>query len=192
MTLDNISPYICTIIPITPFLNKQVKNFAYSAIACLAFGMFVALFISAEVEHLVNHHQTAKFLHASEAACHLIMSLYGFYLILARKVKLEWKTYGKALIFIYGTITFGIVLNWFFKKGNFGMDMHGDYSIYFMDLFDSFEATLLAYLAGVFITITLGFLVGIGLDRFCHPPKKKCPEEEKPNASQTIEKQLDS
>ena len=164
MTLDNISPYICTVIPFTPLLDKKVKNFVYSGIAFLSFGMFVAMFISPEVEYLFNYHQDAKFIHVSEAACHLIMSIYGFYLILSDKVKINLKNYTRALIFIYASIGFGVFLNFFFHRSYFGMNMYGDYSIYFMDLFGSFEITFLAYILGVFFTITAGYLIGLLID----------------------------
>ena len=173
MTFDNISPYICTVIPLTLFMNKRVKDFAYSAIAFLAFGMFVAMFISPEVEYLMNYHQDAQFLHVSEALCHLIMGVYGFYLVLSGKVKLTLKSYGKALAFIYASIGFGIFLNYFFHQSNFGMDMYGNYSIYFLDIFDSFEATLIAYLVGVLFTMTVGFFIATFIDWVSRPKRKK-------------------
>ena len=89
MTFDNISPYISTVILLTPLMSKKVKDYAYSAIAMLGFGMFVAMFISPEFEYIFNYHQDAKFLHVSEATCHLIMAIYGFYLILSNKVKVN-------------------------------------------------------------------------------------------------------
>jgi hypothetical protein len=38
------------------------------------------------------------------------------------------------------------------------MDMYGNYSIYFLDIFGTFEATFVAYLFGILATVTLGFL----------------------------------
>lgn len=173
MTLDNISPFIATIILVIPFVSKKVREFIYPAIAFLSFGMFVALYISPGNEYIVNYHQQALPIHVSEAACHLIMSIYGFYLMLSGKVKHNSKAYAKALIFIYSVIGYGIFLNYFFHKSFFGMDMHGKYSIYFMDIFGSFEATLIAYLLGVLFTLTSGYLVCIFIDWVSSPQKKK-------------------
>ena len=177
MTLDNISPFIATIMLVIPFVSKKVKEFIYPAIAFLSFGMFVALYISPGNEYIVNYHQQALPIHVSEAACHLIMAIYGFYLILSGKVKHNSKSYAKALIFIYSVIGYGIFLNYFFHKSFFGMDMHGNYSIYFMDLFGSFEATLIAYLLGVLFTLTSGYLVSIFIDWVSSPEKKKQKDE---------------
>lgn len=173
MTLDNISPFIATIILVIPFVSKKVREFIYPAIAFLSFGMFVALYISPGNEYIVNYHQQALPIHVSEAACHLIMSIYGFYLMLSGKVRHNSKAYAKALIFIYSVIGYGIFLNYFFHKSFFGMDMHGKYSIYFMDIFGSFEATLIAYLLGVLFTLTSGYLVCIFIDWVSSPEKKK-------------------
>lgn len=165
MTLENISPYICTVILFTPLLNKTVRDYAYCAIAFLGFGMFLAMYISPGAEFLLNFQQNARFIHISEGTCHLIMALYGFYLILSGKVKINSRNFFKALVFIYASIGFGVFLNWCFHLSNFGMNMYGDYSIYFLDIFGSFEATFIAYLLGVFVTILMGYLVGMFLDR---------------------------
>ena len=175
MTLENISPYICTVILFTPFLNKTVKDYAYCAIAFLGFGMFLAMYVSPGAEFLLNFQQNARFIHISEGTCHLIMALYGFYLILSGKVKINSRSFFKALIFIYASISFGVFLNWCFHLSNFGMNMYGDYSIYFLDIFGSFEATFVAYLLGVFVTVLMGYLVGIFLNKISTPTKHTAP-----------------
>ena len=175
MTLENISPFICTIILLTPFMSEKIKDFANCSIAFLGFGMFLALFISPGADYFMHHVQMSTFAHVSEAACHLSMALYGFYLILVGKVNLSWESYGKSLVFIYTAIGFGVFLNWCFHVGNFGMDMYGDYSIYFIDIFGSFEITFIAYLVGVLATITMGYLVGMFLDWLSRPQEVEEP-----------------
>ena len=178
MTLENISPFICTVILCTPFLSEKIKDFAYCAIAFLGFGMLMALYISPGASYFLNHNHTANFMHISEAACHLVMALYGFYLILTEKVTLTWKNFGKAIVFVYTSIGFGVFLNWCFHLSNFGMDMYGDASIYFLDIFGTFEITFIAYLVGVMGTLVLGFLVGIFLDWFSRPKQETLVETE--------------
>lgn len=177
MTLENISPFICTVILCTPFLNEKIKDFAYCAIAFLGFGMLAALYISPGYSYFFNHTHTANFMHISEAACHLVMALYGFYLILTERVKLTWKNFGKACAFVYASVCFGVFLNWCFHLSNFGMDMYGDASIYFLDIFGSFEVTFVAYLLGILGVLIMGFLVGIFLDWFSKPKKIEETEE---------------
>ncbi len=196
MTLENISPYICTVILFTPFLNEKIKDFAYCAIAFLGFGMFLALYISPGASYLMNHEYSANFIHISEAACHLAMALYGFYLILVGRVKLTWLNFGKAAAFVYTSIGFGVFLNWCFHLANFGMNMYGDYSIYFLNIFGSFEVTFIAYLLGVLGTLTLGFLVGIFLDWFSRikETEKNIIEDDKtePDAIEIAASEIDT
>ena len=52
------------------------------------------------------------------------------------------------------------------------MAMHGNYAIYFLDIFGSFEATLIAYILGILAVMTLGFLVGCFVDRVSHKKEK--------------------
>ena len=169
MTLENISPYICTVILFSPFLGEKVREFVHSAIAFLAVGMFVALFISPGADYLSSPGVTANFMHVSEAACHLLMALYGFYLIISSKVKVNMKSLFKSLVFIYLSIGFGVFINFYFHRDNFGMDMYGDYSIYFLDIFESFEATFVAYLIGVLGTILIGYLAAHFMDWISRP-----------------------
>ena len=177
MTLENISPYICTVILATPFLSDKIKEYAYSAIALLSFGMFLAMYVSPGAEFVLNFQQNARFIHVSEGACHLLMALYGFYLILSGKVKLNKHSFAKAVIFIYLSIGFGVFLNWCFHLSNFGMNMYGNYSIYFLDIFGSFEATFIAYLLGVLLTISLGYAAGLFLDKISRHHKETDTEE---------------
>lgn len=190
MTLENISPYTCTIILLTPFMHEKVRNLAHCAIAFLGFGMLAALYISPGASYFMSHNYTAKFLHVSEAACHLLMALYGFYLILADRIELTWKNFGKACLFVYSSIGFGVFLNWCFHLGNFGMDMYGNYSIYFMDIFGSFEATIVAYLIGVLGTLTGGFLFGLFLDWLSKPKAAVKTEELPQEVTEEAEKQM--
>ena len=75
----------------------------------------------------------------------------------------------KAIVFIYAAVGFGVFLNWCFHLSNFGMNMYGDYSIYFLDIFGSFAATFIAYLVGIFATVILGYLIGIFLNWISTP-----------------------
>lgn len=172
ITLENISPYICAVIIATPFLNETIRKFAYCAIAFLSFGMVLAMFISPEVEYLVNYRSSVSFTYMSEAACHLAMALYGYYLVLSGKVKLTLVNYLKSIAFMFASIGFGVFLNWIFHLSNFGMNMHGKYSIYFLDIFFSFEITFFAYIVGVLGTLTLGFIVCMFVDWLARPKNK--------------------
>ena len=173
MTLGNISPFIFTIIPLTYIMKDTVKEFAFAAIAFLWFGMFIAMYVSPEYAYLVGFNHEANFLYSSEAACHMLASLFGIYLIITGQVRIEIKNIVKSIVFMYSVIGFGVFLNFMFHKSHFGMDPYGDYSIYMIDIFGSFEATLLAYLLGVFLVLLLGAQVGTLVERLARKQNKK-------------------
>ena len=174
-TLANISPMIFTVIPLTCFMNEKTKDYAFSAIALLWLGMFVALFISPEQAYLANYRTEATVLYTGEALCHMWAALFGLYLIITEQVKLTFGTWLRALAFMYAVIGFGVFLNYFFHKGNFGMDPYGEYSIYFLDIFGTFEATLLAYLLGVMTVLSCGWGTGFLFKRMITPKQERMP-----------------
>ena len=156
MTFENISPLVCTVIPLTLFMNDKVKRGAYATLANLSVGLFVAMMISPEHAYLFSFNIEANFLYTSEAACHLVCALFGIYLVLSGQVKPGFKSWLNSILFLYPIIGFGVFLNYFFHKTHWGMNPYGSSSIYMIDLFGTHNATLLAYLAGVLLVLTIG------------------------------------
>jgi len=166
MTLGNISPLMFTVILLTPFVKDWVKDYAYSALAALNVGMFLAMLISPEHDYIFNFNTEATFVYTSEAVCHMVCSLYGIFLVLSQQVKADFKHWVKSIIFTLSIITFGVVLNFVYHKNHFGMDPYGSASIYMIDIFGSFWATLVAYYFGVVLVLTVGMQGVSLLDRF--------------------------
>lgn len=164
-TLENISPLMFTLIPLTYFMKGKVKDYCFSAIAFLSVGMLVAMYASPEYEYVFTFRREADFMYTSEALCHMLCSLFGAYLVLTNQVKPVFSSWIKSIVFMYSFITFGVILNFVFHKSFFGMDPYGDYSIYMIDIFGSFEATLVAYYIGVLLVLTIGMQVNAGLDK---------------------------
>ena len=172
-TFENISPFIFTIIPLTCLMSERVKQYAYSAIALLWAGMFVALFISPEQAYLVSFYTEATVLYTGEALCHMWAALFGLYLIVTKQVELSFRTWLRAITFMYTVIGFGVLLNFCFHTSFFGMDPYGDYGIYFIDIFGTFETTLIAYLLGVLTVLNIGFGTGFLFERMLHSKQER-------------------
>ncbi len=166
LTFGNISPLMFTVIPLTLFMSEKVRSFAYSAIVCLNLGMFVAMLVSPEHAYLFNFDTEATFALACEAVCHMICSLFGIYLVLSNQVKPDNRTLVRSLIFMYSLITYGVILNFIFRRDHFGMDPYGNYRIYMIDIFGSFAATLIAYYLGVLVVQIFGVQTVALLDKY--------------------------
>ena len=173
MTLDNISPMVCTMIPFIYVMNDKVKHGCLSMTAFLAFGMFCAMYISPEHAYLFSFNEQANLVYTSEAACHLICSLFGFYLVLTGQIKTDLRHWLYSIAFTFSIIGFGVFLNFVFHKDFFGMNPYGNYSIYFLDIFGSFWATLFAYVVGVLLVLTIGMQVAYLLQRIATKKEKK-------------------
>ncbi len=176
LTLTNISPLMFTVIPLTLFMKDRLKMHAYSALAFLSLGMFIAMLISPEHDYLFNFRNDATFIMTTESVCHLICSLFGIYLVLSEQVEVSVKSLLRSMVFMYTFILFGVAMNFIFHRNYFGMDPYGNYTIYMIDIFRSFEATLIAYLFGVALTLIGGFQLVYILDRIT---KKHIPRDNK-------------
>lgn len=156
MTLENISPLIFTVIPLVYFVSDKLKGYAYSAIAFLSFGMFVAMIFSPSHTYLFSYNLEADTWFTCETFLHMNCALFGIYLVLTDQVKADFEHWIKSIVFMLSIISFGVFLNYTFHKSFFGMDPYGNFSIYMIDIFGSFEATLAAYYLGIFLVLTLG------------------------------------
>lgn len=157
MTLDNISPFTFTVIPLIYIMHDKIKKFFLPAVAFLSVGMFCAMIITPQYSYLFSFNNVASFAYTLDALCHLNCSLFGIYLIASGQVKLTFKNLGKAAIFMYSVITFVVIINALFHTNYFGMCPYGGYSIYMLNLFEDYWSTLLAYLVGVLFVLFAGF-----------------------------------
>ena len=53
------------------------------------------------------------------------------------------------------------------------MDPYGNYAIYWVNIFGSFWATLVAYYLGILVVLTLGLQSGYLIEKLLHGKKKK-------------------
>ena len=180
MTLDNISPFIFTLIPFTYVLKDKLKEYAFAAIAFLHFGMLLAILVSPEHAYLFSFLEQANLPYTAETLCHMLAALFGIYLILTGQVKVNFKTWTKSVVFMYSVITYGVILNFIFHRSFFGMNPYKNYSIYFLDIFGNFWVTLIAYYLGVMVVLTLGMQVAQVLLRLLAPQ----PSKEEMNVSE--------
>ncbi len=173
LTFDNISPFIFTLIPLTYLLRERIREYAFSAIAFLHFGMLCAVLVSPEQAYLFSFLEEANLLYTAEALCHMLAALFGIYLIITKQVRADFKSWRRSVLFMYTVISYGVLLNLIFHKSFFGMDPYGGYSIYFLDIFGNFWITLLAYYLGVLVVLTVGMQIAYGLVRLLEPRQKK-------------------
>lgn len=165
MVFENISPFTFTFISLLPFMNGKVKEYFKNAIAFLCIGMIVAMMITPQYAYLFSFKEEAGMDYLFDALCHLNCSLFGIYLVVSGQVKLDGKSFLKAVIFMYTVITAVVILNFIFHTNNFGMCPYGGYSIYMFNLFEDYVPTLIAYYLGVLVVLYIGFEFNYALNK---------------------------
>ena len=165
LMFDNISPFTFTFMPFLFVFRNKVKEFFMAAISFLSVGMFVAMLVTPQHAYLFSFNNEAGLDFLFDALCHLNCSLFGIYLIASGQVKISIKNLVIATIFMFSVISFGVIMNFIFHTNNFGMCPYGGFSIYFLDIFEEYWATLLAYYVGVFLVLSGGFFGNALLNR---------------------------
>jgi hypothetical protein len=165
MVFENISPFTFTFIALLPFMKDSVKQYFKNAIAFLCVGMVVAMMITPQYAYLFSFRQEAGMDYLFDALCHLNCSLFGIYLVVSGQVKLDSKSFIRAVIFMYVVITSVVILNFIFHTNNFGMCPYGGYSIYMFNLFEDYAPTLTAYYLGVLVVLYIGFEFNYALNK---------------------------
>ena len=162
---DNISPFTFTFMPCMILLKGKIAEFFKSAIAFLSIGMIIAMLVSPHYAYYMDFVHTAELHYLFDAMAHLNCSLFGIYLVLTGQVKLTYKNFVRAAVFMYTVITLMVTLNAVFGTNFFGMCPYGGYSIYMINIFEEYWATLLAYYLGVMLVLYLGFEFNYAVNR---------------------------
>ena len=157
LTFDQISPFTFTTLPLSYLFSKKVRDAQFSAVANLSLGMFIAMMISPQHAFLVSLRQDATLLFVLDTLLHLNCSLFGIYLVASGQVLLNAKTLKRSFIYMYSVIAFVLFMNFAFHTNYFSMGPYRNFSIYMFDFFDSYWITLLVYLLGVGLVLSLGF-----------------------------------
>lgn len=157
ITFDQISPFMFTMMPLSLLLKDKYKDVIYTTTALLSLGMLVAMLVSPLEAYLGSYRKEASLLYVLDVLLHLNCSLFGTYLFVSKTVKVDLKSIGKASSLLYLVIGFAIIINFIFKTNYFGMGYYGNYGIYMIRIFESYWATLLAYLLGIMLVLMLGF-----------------------------------
>ena len=157
LTFDQISPFTFTMISASFLMNKKTKEYFLSSVAFLSIGMLIAMIVSPQQAYLVSYRLDANMLYVLDTLLHLNCSLFGIFLVSSGQVKLNVESLKKAFIWMYSVIALVLILNFTFHLNYFGMGPYSKFGIYMFKLFDSYWVTLLVYLFGVALVLSLGY-----------------------------------
>lgn len=161
ISLDQISPFMFTIIPLILVTKNKAKDIIMNTVSLLSLGMLVAMLVSPMEAFLGSYRKEASLLYWLDTLLHLNCSLFGTYLFISGTVKLKYKSLFKGVGLLYSIIMLGVSLNFIHHKNYFGMGYYSNYGIYMIRIFETYWATLVAYLLGVVLVLMLGFEYGL-------------------------------
>ncbi len=155
--LDQISPCMFTLLSLACFMKRGIKNALYRAAAFLSCGMLLAMLLSPGAAYIEGYVDDRLMLFTLDILQHLNFSLFGMFLVLSGRVRVNFKSLTSAMGFLFSIIGFVLLVNFVFRQNFFGMGYYGEYGIYRVKLFDSYWLTLATYLFGVFLVLIIGY-----------------------------------
>ena len=157
LTFDQISPFMFTTLPLSFLMREKIRDAYLHTAALLSLGMFVAAIVSPQEAYLSSYKMDANMLYVLDTLLHINFSLFGAYLFISNTIKIDFKSIKKAAIFLYSVIIFAVICNFLFHKNFFGMGYYANYGIYMIRIFETYWATLIVYILGVFLVLMLGY-----------------------------------
>ena len=162
----NVSPFMFTLAPLSLLLPKKARRYAFLLISLLSVGMLLSgvlgCIYNAAIGYKFHFHFFMDYL------AHILLSLFGIYLVRSRQVDL---TPVAALIsgsVIFGSALLMLILNLIFDTAFFGLSLSGKHNIYNVVLTDSSYISALLYFIGLSGVLALGYFAS----RFLSKAKK--------------------
>ena len=155
LPVANVSPFMFTLTPLTLILPKAVRKHIYLLISMLCVGMFVSSVLGCLYNASIGYKFHFHFL--LDYISHIILSLFGIYLVRTEQVKLTRKNCLISSSIILGSATVMLILNLIFDTSFFGLSLRGKHNIYNTVLVESSYLSALLYYAGLIGVLALGF-----------------------------------
>ena len=156
LPVANASPFMFSLMPIIMILPKKVKKHFHLLISLLLVAMFLASVLGCINNASINYKFHFHFI--LDYIAHIILSLYGIFLIRSKQVELTTKNCLISSSIILGTATVMLILNLIFDTSFFGLSLRGKHNIYNNILTDNSYVSALLYYLGAMLMLFLGFL----------------------------------
>ena len=156
LPVANVSPFMYVLTFASLFFPKVIRKYVYSLISLLSLAMFFAGLLSC-VGYILRDY-AFHFTIALDAFVHVLLSLYGVYLVKSKQVDVSERN----SMIISGSIIVGVailmlILNLIFRTSFFGLSLYGDHNIYNFVLIDNGVASALVYFMGLSGLLFVGY-----------------------------------
>ena len=155
LPVANVSPFMFVAVPIASVLPKTIKKRVYLLVSLLSVGMFFSpvynCIYNASINYKFYWHFTYDYL------AHILLSLFGIYLIKSKQVELKIKDCLISGLIIIGVATTMLILNLIFDTAFFGLSLNGKHNIYNVVLVKNSYISALIYYSALCVVLSLGY-----------------------------------
>ena len=151
----NVSPFMFSIMPLLLVLPKKIRAHVYLLVSLLAVGMFFSTLLGCVGNALRGYNFHWHFM--LDYIAHIVLALFGIYLILTGQTKPNAKNFIKSTSIIYVVATTMLILNVIFDTSFFGLSLNGKHNIYNMVIVENSYLSAVIYYLGVGIVLGLGY-----------------------------------
>lgn len=153
----NISPFMFFITPLYLVIPKNIRKYFGTLIAILLIGMILSPVLTCANFFRIGYKFHPRFV--IDYFIHIVLALFGVYLVQSGQVELNKKNCLVAAGIIYGVCFIMIILNLIFDTSFFGLSLRGKHSIYNMVLVSNSFLSALIYFAGLAIVLAISFVL---------------------------------
>ncbi len=151
----NVSPFMFTTTLVMWLLPKSVRKHLFTLVSLLSFGMLVAG-LGGCLDYVMRDYMFHWHI-AFDCAAHVLLSLWGAYLIRSEQVELTPQKAIRGGAIIVSVAALMLILNSIFKTAFFGLSVYGDHNIYNIKIFESGVVSILVYFVGLCLVLCLGY-----------------------------------
>ena len=163
LPVANVSPFMFTSVLLIHIFPKKIKKYFYLLISLLSVGMFLSAVLGCAYNAAINYKFHFHFL--CDYLAHILLSLWGVYLIKSKQVEPKLKTSVVSGSIILGVAFIMLLLNVIFDTAFFGLSLNGKHNIYNNVLTENSYLSALLYFLGLFGVLAMGFAYSRFLSR---------------------------
>ena len=155
MPTANVSPFMFCLTPFILVMPKTIRKYLMTLVVLLSLGMVVAG-LGGALGFMARHYKFHWHI-TMDCLAHVLISLWGVYLLKSGQVELTPKKAIRAGAIIVSVALIMLVLNLIYHKAFFGLSLYGEHNIYNIRLFENGVVSAIAYFCGLCFVLCAGY-----------------------------------
>ena len=151
----NVSPFMFCLTPIILVMPKAIRKYLMILVVLLSLGMVVAG-LGGALGFVARNYKFHWHI-TMDCFAHILLSLWGVYLLKSGQVELTPKKAIRAGAIIVSVALVMLVLNLIYHKAFFGLSLYGEHNIYNIRFFENGVVSAIAYFLGLCFVLCAGY-----------------------------------